>query len=60
MSKKFLQLILSITFFSFTSCKGQGTYGENYLQLSKIISLPNVKVRIDHLDIELAFFHLFI
>lgn len=53
MKYNFFQLIIYICLCSFTSCKGQGTFGENYLQLSKIISLPNVKGRIDHLDINL-------
>jgi WD40 repeat protein len=37
----------------FTSCKGQETFRENYLRLVKIISLPGIKGRIDHLDINL-------
>jgi DNA-binding beta-propeller fold protein YncE len=36
-----------------SSCRGQTTFGENYLQLSKVIDLPDVKGRIDHLDINL-------
>ena len=48
-----LQLILIITLLSFTGCKGQKPFGENYLQLNKVISLPNVRGRIDHLDINL-------
>jgi len=38
---------------SFSGCKGQETFGENSLRLIKIISLPGVKGRIDHLDINL-------
>ncbi|MEP6927562.1 MAG: YncE family protein [Ginsengibacter sp.] len=53
MKHKFLQSILIIYIFSFTNCKGQNTYGGNYLQIDKIITLPNVKGRIDHLDINL-------
>ncbi len=34
-------------------CKAQGTFGENYLHLTKIISLPEIRGRIDHLDINL-------
>ncbi len=44
-------VILFICIYSFTSCKSQSTFGEKYLQLSKTIALPNVKGRIDHLDI---------
>ncbi|TAN13046.1 MAG: YncE family protein [Chitinophagaceae bacterium] len=32
-----------------TSCKGQQTFGTQYLQFEKSILLPNVKGRIDHL-----------
>jgi DNA-binding beta-propeller fold protein YncE len=53
MRNQFLPPILIIYIFSFASCKGQATFGEKYLQVSKIISLPNVKGRIDHLDINL-------
>ena len=48
-----LQLILIVSFLSFTGCKAQKPFGENYLQVNKIIPLPNVKGRIDHLDINL-------
>lgn len=51
MRYKFLQIIF-ITF-TFISCKGQKPFGENYLQLNKVIPLPNVIGRIDHLDINL-------
>ena len=51
MKNSCLIIILIPFLFSFTSCKGQQPFGENYLQLSKKISLPNVKGRIDHLDI---------
>ena len=44
-------LLISICFFS--SCKAQSNFGQNYLQLSKSISLPQIKGRIDHLDINL-------
>ena len=46
-------IILTLSVFSFTGCNGQKPFGENYLQLSKKIQLPNVKGRIDHLDINL-------
>lgn len=49
----FFQFFLIISICSFSGCKGQPTFGENYLQLIKTISLPNVKGRIDHLDINL-------
>lgn len=51
MKRIFLQIILLSFIFSFTSCEGQETFGEKYLQLSKTIALPNVKGRIDHLDV---------
>ena len=51
MRNKFLQIIFIA--FTFMSCKGQKPFGENYLQLDKLIPLPNVKGRIDHLDINL-------
>jgi hypothetical protein len=51
MRNKFLQIIFIA--FTFISCKGQKPFGENYLQLNKLIPLPNVKGRIDHLDINL-------
>ena len=44
-------LILFISVYSFTSCKSQSTFGEKYLQLNKTILLPNIKGRIDHIDI---------
>jgi YVTN family beta-propeller protein len=46
-------LLLFISVCSFSGCKAQETFGENYLHLTKIISLPSVKGRIDHLDINL-------
>ena len=51
MRYKFLQIIFIA--FTFISCKGQKPFGENYLQLNKVIPLPNVIGRIDHLDINL-------
>lgn len=53
MKRIFLQIILLSFIFSFTSCEGQKTFGEKYLQLSKTIALPNVKGRIDHLDVNI-------
>lgn len=52
MKYKFFYSLLMISV-AFSSCKAQGAFGENYLQLSKIISLPGIKGRIDHLDINL-------
>jgi DNA-binding beta-propeller fold protein YncE len=37
----------------FTECKSQPSFGTNHLQLLKTILLPEVKGRIDHLDINL-------
>ena len=51
--KNIVVIILTLSIFSFTGCNGQKPFGENYLQLSKKIQLPNVKGRIDHLDINL-------
>src|SRR5664279_4133177 len=52
---KYPVFLISLTIYLLilTVCKGQSTFGENYLQLKKIISLPGVKGRIDHLDINL-------
>ena len=52
MKYKFFYFLLLICI-AFSSCKGQKTFGENYLQLTKTISLPGIKGRIDHLDINL-------
>lgn len=50
-------LSLQLFFFTgisfFSGCKAQLTFGENYLELTKTISLPGIKGRIDHLDINL-------
>src|SRR5947208_15837956 len=53
MKNKLLQPIFIVYIFSFANCKGQPTFGENYLQVNKVIELPNVKGRLDHLDINL-------
>ena len=50
---KFMHFLLIISACAFVRCKGQKTFGENYLQLIKTIPLPGVKGRIDHLDINL-------
>lgn len=44
-------LFIFFSFYSFTGCKGQGTFGENYLPVYKTIPLPGVKGRIDHMDV---------
>lgn len=49
----FFHWFLFLSIFCFPGCKAQTTFGENYLQVTKIISLPGVKGRIDHLDINL-------
>lgn len=50
--KYYLLLLVSFTTCCFfISCKGQPAFGENYLKVTKIIPLPGVKGRIDHLDI---------
>jgi len=53
MKNSFLIIILILSVFSFIGCNGQKPFGENYLQLNKIIPIPNVRGRIDHLDINL-------
>jgi YVTN family beta-propeller protein len=37
----------------FTACEGQGEFGNNRLGLQKTISMPSVKGRIDHMDVNL-------
>lgn len=37
----------------FLSCKGQPPYGTDHLTLDKVISMPDVKGRIDHMDVNL-------
>ncbi len=39
--------------FCFSNCKGQTTFGEDKLKLEKIIEMPEVKGRIDHMAINL-------
>lgn len=46
-------LFIFFSFCLFTACKGQGTFGENYLPVYKRIPLPGVKGRIDHMDVNL-------
>ena len=53
MQNKFFHILIFISMCTLSSCKGQETFGENYLQLIKTISLPGIKGRIDHLDINL-------
>ncbi len=53
MKSNFLPIFFILSVFYYTSCKAQEPFGENYLHVNKIIPLPNVKGRIDHLDINL-------
>ncbi|TAM96995.1 MAG: YncE family protein [Chitinophagaceae bacterium] len=46
----FLIALISISGL-FTSCSGQETFGNQYLKLEKVIPLPGVKGRIDHMDV---------
>lgn len=46
-------LLFLCLFLSFTRCKSQSTFGTQYLQLEKVIPLPKVSGRIDHLDINI-------
>jgi DNA-binding beta-propeller fold protein YncE len=45
--------VIFLLFISITSCKSQATFGEKYLQLNKVIPLPNVSGRMDHMDVNL-------
>ena len=51
--KHIVLISLTVSIFSFTGCNGQKSFGKSYIQLRKKIQLPNVKGRIDHLDINL-------
>lgn len=53
MTCNLLRLFIFMGLCSFTACKGQGTFGEKYLPVEKIISIPGVKGRIDHMDANL-------
>jgi hypothetical protein len=53
MKSLFYFSILLMCLFSFAGCKGQKSYGQKYLQLSGTISMPGVKGRIDHFDVNL-------
>lgn len=48
---KFLLFLTASVLFG--SCKGQKSFGTEQLVLNKTITLPNVKGRIDHLDVNL-------
>ena len=50
MKDNLLLLIFIHSVFYYTGCKAQEPFGENYLKVNKIIPLPDVKGRIDHLD----------
>ena len=51
MKSLFYLSIFLMCLFSFAGCKGQKSYGQKYLQLSATISMPGVKGRIDHFDV---------
>jgi DNA-binding beta-propeller fold protein YncE len=54
MKKEFFLVAGLMAFiFNLNSCNAQQPIGTNLLQLDKIIPLPNIKGRIDHLDINL-------
>jgi hypothetical protein len=46
-------ILLFVALGCFTSCQAQEEAGKQYLTLEKQIALPNVKGRIDHIDINL-------
>ena len=47
-------ILLNLLFsFAFYGCNGQSNFGTEHLQLIKTILLPEVKGRIDHMDINL-------
>lgn len=50
---KTIPVLLTLILISglFTSCSGQETFGNQYLKLEKVIPLPGVKGRIDHMDV---------
>ena len=53
MRSNFLSLVLIVSASYHTGCKAQQPFGESYLKIHTIIPLPNVRRRIDHLDINL-------
>src|SRR5205085_12520987 len=52
-NKNIVILLVAVLCNTFFSCKGQTEFGTNLLHLEKTIPLPDVKGRIDHLDINL-------
>ncbi|MDB5231567.1 MAG: YncE family protein [Chitinophagaceae bacterium] len=46
-------LICIVTINCLTSCKGQDNFGTDYLHLDKVIELPGVSGRIDHMAVNL-------
>lgn len=46
-------LILGVTVLcnSFCSCKAQPSFGDGFLMLNKSVQMPDVKGRIDHMDV---------
>ena len=45
-------ILMVVTCIIFNGCSGQSEYGTNLLHIEKTIPLPNVKGRIDHMDID--------
>ncbi len=52
---KMLVLILTALCNCLTACEGQQVYGENFLTLGKVIAMPGVQGRIDHMDVNLKY-----
>src|SRR6478609_4727293 len=48
------QLLLAIVLYSCTSCNAQQSFGTEYLKLEKVIEMPGVNGRIDHLTLNPA------
>lgn len=52
MNKLHTGLLISFALFNcFLGCKAQPAFGTDYLKLDKVISIPEVKGRIDHIDV---------
>ena len=50
---KILLMLLTALCNCQTGCKGQQKYGENFLVMNKVIAMPDVHGRIDHMDVNL-------
>ncbi len=50
-NNNFFLILLTVLCSCFSGCNGQETFGLNYLTLEKVIEMPGVKGRIDHLDV---------